>query len=389
LTTHFYFRVISVMDGQGNKMRERKFSLDKTKKEVGVMKRFMLLMLALVVAIGVSGFNLSQGYAQTARDVTSFIENLQVGEPVYYEDLTIIPIYTATTAIKGHTYYTTLEEALKGKWLEIKELEGGQVPQVRLTNTSSRYIYIMGGEILTGCKQDRIVGRDVLIGPRSKGVIVPVYCVEQGRWNYESDSFYSKSNLGTYGLRAEAQKAKSGAQSSIWQKITGLNRKMGVSSSSDAYQAAYESQDIKRQIASFERRMEQVPQMYGDTVGVIVGVGGRIVSVDIFANPYLFRKLWPKILRSSALSAISSDERGSLTQREAVEFLRRLSNKRYASKSAIDLGREFSAIDREVNINALVYQRTVIHLAGFSEESDTTYFKDSPDSERRIPVRRR
>ncbi|MDP2922141.1 MAG: hypothetical protein Q8O30_00265 [Candidatus Omnitrophota bacterium] len=352
------------------------------------MFRGMVSFLGVAVAtfmMAVSGVN--SVFAQEGKEVKALIEALEVGDSIYYENLTIIPVYT--NKLKDRTSYTTLDEALKYHWLEVTELEGGQVPQVRLTNLSDKYIYIMGGEIITGCKQDRLVGRDVLIGPKSKNIVVPVYCVEQGRWTYQSDKFYSKEKLGTWDLRAQGQMAEQSSQSNIWHKVSRINKSMNVQSHSDAYQAAYDSEPVRQKIAGFECRMQNIPQLHTDTVGVIVAVGEKIVSVDIFANPSLFKKIWPKLLKSSALAAISSDTAGSVSQEEAAEFLRNLHDKDFVQKSAVSLGAEFSAIDDEVNANVLTYRSAVIHLAGFSQEGKGYSAKINPDNERRIPVMRR
>jgi hypothetical protein len=323
-------------------------------------------------------------YAAGPNVIERLIESLEVGEPVYYEKLTIIPIYT--TKVKDHTTYVTMEEAFQKGWLTITELEGGRVPQVRLSNKSKKYIFLMGGEILTGCKQDRIIGRDALIRPQAKNIIVPVYCVEQGRWSHQTREFYSKKNLGTYSLRALAQKASGGAQSSIWDKVTGLNARNRVSSGSQAYQDAYEAPAVRQKIECYERRMQAIPRMYEDTIGVIVGVGGRIVSVDIFANPELFKKFWPKIVKASALTALSSDAGGTITQDDAIDFLRLLHDKEYIEKTAIDLGRELSLVDRYINVNALSYRNVVLHLAAFTEENGKEFFHSSSGGEQRMRV---
>jgi len=325
--------------------------------------------------------------AAYASEVEGLIESLEVGEAVYYENLTIIPIYS--TRIKDKTRYTTLDEALSNNYLEITELSGGNVPQVRLTNRSGKYIYLMGGEILTGCKQDRIVGRDVLIKPHSKNIVVPVYCVEQGRWSYESDKFYSKGNLGTHDLRYEAQSAVGASQGNIWGRIRSRASRVGVNSNTNAYQDIYETTTVKDKIVCFEREFQGVPQLDRDTIGVVVGVGSRIVSVDIFANHYLFEKLWPKLLKSCALSALSSSTHGSISQDDAAQFLRILHDKHYIRKSAIDLGFELSVVDDEVNVNALVYRKAVVHLAGFPAHDSHIGMPQHYDSERRVPVMRR
>lgn len=348
------------------------------------MKSFMYIILVFVLFSVVSLLNMNEVLARGAREVEELIESLEAGEPVYYENLTLIPLYTRR--LRDLTRYTTLEEALRNKWLKVEELEGGRVPQVRLSNRSNKYIYIMGGEILTGCKQDRIVGRDVLIKPKSKNIVVPVYCVEQRRWHSESGEFYTKQNLGTSYLRAEAQRGRQDAQQNIWDEISKGIRKNKVKSETSAYQDIYEAEEVQRKIIPYERYMQRIPQLYEDTIGIVVGVGGEIVSVDIFVNPDLFNKLWPKLLKSCALSAITCDTYGSITQDDAVRFLRKLHNKRYVQKSAIDLGFEFYAADSGVNVNALVYRNAVIHLAGFSQEEKIEGYKRNHNYERRIPI---
>jgi hypothetical protein len=192
------------------------------------MSRIVQMLMAAVVAAGLTVTAADQVDGLSGEKIQDLIETLEVGEPVYYDNLTIVPVYT--THVKDRSRYTTLDEALDKRWLEITEVDGGRVPQVRLRNRSDKYIFVMGGEILTGCRQDRIVGRDLMIRPHSKNVIVPVYCVEQGRWNYESEEFYSKKNLGTYDLRAEGQKCAGGAQDNIWGHVRSMCDRIGVPS---------------------------------------------------------------------------------------------------------------------------------------------------------------
>lgn len=348
------------------------------------MKKYLLLCLSVLLITIVCPKPAS---AESTSDLTNLIETLEVGEPIYYENLTIIPVYNPQ--INDRTHYTTLDEALNKNWLEITEIDGGNVPKVRLTNRSNSYIYLMGGEILSGGKQDRIIGRDVLIAPKSRNVVVPVYCTEQGRWQQESATFYSKSNLGTFNMRATAQYAPSNAQYEIWNTISDSNQKMGVNSQTQAYQRLYEDKSVRRKISQHEGHMNNIPQLNRDTVGVVVGIGGDIISVDLFANPDLFRKLWPKILKSSALSAISTDAYGSIDEQDAIQILRRIHDAGYSQNTAIDLGTELSAYNNQVNVNALVHRRSVLHIAAFPTENRSHDFNRNTNLNRRIPVMRR
>ena len=345
-------------------------------------------LLAAVAAgvLGVGAFFAGPAGADHPADIQRFIQHLDVGEPVYYGNLTIIPVYTQRLEdLRG---YTTLDDALANNWIAVSEVDGGQVPQVELNNYSKRTIFIMGGEVISGGKQDRIFGREVLLRPGARHVVVPVYCVEENRWQYETDRFYSKQNLGTWNLRSTVQVAPAGAQAEIWSDISAAHRDIGVRSRTMAYQEAYEQKGIREKVVEHERHFRHVPTLNRDTIGVVVGVGGRIVSVDLFSTPAVFQGLWPKILKSSALAAVSSRSGGAVTQDDAALFIRRLYGARYQRKTAVDLGVEFSAYEG-VNVNALVYKNTVVHLSAFSQD---TGWKPAPlplDDERRIPVMRR
>jgi hypothetical protein len=358
-------------------------------EEVIQMNMVLRMFVALAVAAGacVLGAGCDEADAKAGKEVMDLIETLEVGEPLNYGDLTIIPLYT--TGVRDRSRYTTLDEALEKGWLEVTEVGSGNVPQVMMTNRSARHIFIMGGEILTGCRQDRLVGRDVLLRPHARDVVVPVYCVEQGRWTYESDTFHSRKNMGTPGLRAESQKADGGSQGRIWDEVSEMCDRAGAPSTSSRFQETFESESARPRIEAYESAMGRFPRLHPDAIGVVMGVGGEISSVDIFANPYVFGEVWLKILRSSALAAVCRRGRGSVGQADAVSFLRRVHDMHYVRRPAIDLGDEHSAADGHANVNALVYGDAVIHFAAFPEPGSVRGGKCYEDNERRIRVMRR
>jgi hypothetical protein len=141
-----------------------------------------------------------------------------------------------------------------------------------------------------------------------------------------------------------------------------------VASPTGAYQDAYESPANKKTIAEIEGRMAEIPRLMEDTVGVVIGLGGRIVSADVFEDTSLFRKQWPKILRSAALSALGLKAKGELKPEAAADFLKSFVDKTYQVKKGLDLGMEYSCLDEAVNIQALGLDGVVIHLAAFAQE---------------------
>lgn len=314
--------------------------------------------------------------------VSSLIKVLEVGRPVAYRSLSIVPVYRVDRPKpKG---FADLGEAVKNGWIEITEIEGGRVPQVRISNLSSRTIFLMGGEILTGAKQDRILAADILLAPGTKNLVASVFCVEHGRWMASTPTFTTKGNIGTFELRAKAMEKSGGAQSEIWDRVAEQNAEVGVASPTGAYQDAYERPENKAKIEEIEKKMAEIPRLMTDTIGVVIGLAGKVVSVDIFVDPEMFRVQWPKILRSSALSALTDRPDVGLPQSAAADFLKDLAGRSYQAKKALDLGMEYSCLDAAVNAQTLVLDRDVIHLAAFAQDGDRAGVEDRPEHRLRV-----
>ena len=58
-----------------------------------------------------------------------------------------------------------------------------------LVNNSKRPLLLLAGEIVTGGKQDRVIGKDRIVPAESDPVDLSVFCVEPGRWVATSEHF--------------------------------------------------------------------------------------------------------------------------------------------------------------------------------------------------------
>jgi hypothetical protein len=357
-------------------------NMKKGKVSMGAGGRTVLAFLVLG-AILLFGRGVSSAAPGPDGPVPALIKLLEVGRPTAYQGLAIVPVYRVDRPKPRDL--VMLDEAVKNSWIEITELDGGRVPQVRISNLSSRTIYLMGGEILTGARQDRILASDLLLAPGTKNLVAPVFCVEHGRWTAVTAAFTTRNNLGTSELRAVAAAKGGAAQVEIWDKVAEQNARLGVAAPTGAYQDAYEAPANKKTIAEIEERMAGIPRLMEDTVGVVISLGGRIVSADVFEGPSLFRKQWPKILRSAALSALGLKANGELKPEAAADFLKAFVDKTYQAKKALDLGTEYSCLDDAVNIQALVLDGAVIHVAAFSQdEGKKTPVWDQPEPRLRV-----
>ena len=87
--------------------------------------------------------------------------------------------------------YMTLDEALQQEVFDVTEIdEGGHVPTIKIVNKSDRMVFLMAGELLVGCKQDRVLNTSMMVPAKSE-MPIPVTFVEAGRWGYRSSKFRS------------------------------------------------------------------------------------------------------------------------------------------------------------------------------------------------------
>ena len=120
--------------------------------------------------------------------------------------------------------------------IEANEIgEQGIVGKIQINNKSDDYLVIFDGEAIIGAKQNRISEQTVIILPNTKTVI-PVNCVERGRWNFRDERKFSKSNFSASpkmrSRKAELLKEQryENVQSQVWDEIDMLSEKVAYSS---------------------------------------------------------------------------------------------------------------------------------------------------------------
>ncbi len=155
--------------------------------------------------------------------------------PIRSGNLTVFPVVGSKSYDTGE--FLTLDEGLRsgdvvvteagqarglirrrsGEPIVIHPGRGAEVNQLVLVNNSKRPLLLLAGEIVTGGKQDRVIGKDRIVPAESDPVDLSVFCVEPGRWVAASgkDEFSSgRGNLNTFasvGVRASAMGAQESA----------------------------------------------------------------------------------------------------------------------------------------------------------------------------------
>ncbi|HEY3120024.1 MAG TPA: DUF6569 family protein, partial [Vicinamibacteria bacterium] len=129
----------------------------------------------------------------------AWIAALTLGTPQRLGQLDVFPLIhpdsAGEPALLGH-------EAVATGVLDVVEKDGGVVQQLLARNKGPRPVVIIEGETLVGARQNRIVAHTVVIAPGSE-VVVPVGCMEQGRWHVTSANFQSGASPSEWRVRQE------------------------------------------------------------------------------------------------------------------------------------------------------------------------------------------
>ena len=195
-----------------------------------------------------------------------------------------------------------------------------------------------------GAKQNRIVNTTILIAGNTTTVI-PVSCVEQGRWSYNSDKLFSEKRMMASKLRArKADQVKSSLehmgtfrsdQNAIWEDVSELAFDLDAESPSMAMSAIYkkEAPSIQKYVKHFDLTDSQV--------GAVFMINGKVAGMDCFGKPETFAKVFKKLVESYALDAIDYSDRGKafkVTKSEAGKFLETSAGCRVEPHQSVRLG---------------------------------------------------
>jgi hypothetical protein len=304
-----------------------------------------------------------------ASPVTGVIKGLVVGSSISHGNLTLFPLTGKAT---GSVTYVTLDKAIKKGWVEVQEKDGGSVNTVRVRNKSAKRVFGMAGEIITGAKQNRMLEHDVLLPSESGWLDLPVYCVEHGRWHGAEMGFGSKGQIAAGRVRGKATNDQS--QSSVWAEVSANNAALGVETSTGRFDAVYDDETVQDGLREYKAELQdKVPELAPNALGVAVVVGDRLVCVDAFSSPAMFRKMWSRLLDSYVIDALSRQPSGKMSRQQVSDFLKEATAASIVQQPTVGGGQLTRIEGDEATGSALVSGKEVIHLDLFpADESEST-----------------
>jgi hypothetical protein len=317
-------------------------------------------LIPILVLATIAGPALVISGTAPAGEVPS-ISHYKVLAPIGHGNLTIFPV--VATASHDTQEFLTLDEGLRSGDVIVSESgnvaplvrprhgyraprinpDGAEVNRLVLVNNSKRPLILLAGEIVTGGKQDRVIGKDRLVPAESDPIDLSVFCVEPGRWTA------TKANFGSYdsamaqpAVRARAMADKN--QEMVWSEVRKAQGSVAAQLSApmaaavggtSSYARVMQNDEVKKKVDAVAEPMQHdyqsvIKQLRDrNAVGVVVAVNGEIIWADIFANTSLLEKYWPKLVRSYAAEAIVNQAKSREADlKSAQRFIDNLESRR-------------------------------------------------------------
>lgn len=304
------------------------------------------------------------------NEIEQALAGLALGAPQVHRNLALFSLLGADEAQPD---YVLLEEALARGLARVTEVsEGGRVPELAFENDSTERILLVDGDELRGAKQNRIVNLSILVGA-GKRIVIPVSCVEQGRWAWRSREFRATGR--SLFAKARAKKmakvsaslregSRSADQGEIWFDVADKLRSRGVHSGTMAMSDVYEASE--RSLSEYIRAFHAQPGQRG----AVVALDGRIVGVELFDRPSPFARYLEKLVRSWALDALETENGKEFAspqaEAEARAFLERIRQASAERFAALGEGEDIRLSGEGISGGALAAGGRLVHLAAYA-----------------------
>ncbi len=305
---------------------------------------------------------------------------LQAGAAIHFGSLSMVPLRASgDEPLPG---YLTLAEALHTRRSRVTEVSAdGSVPELAFENLSGDAdVLLLDGEELVGAKQNRVLNLTILVGP-GKRIVIPVSCVEQGRWRHQSAEFAASGNALFAGARAAKMAQVSDSlrrggsrhadQGDVWHRVAEKAEALEARSSTGAMADVFAAR--ASELEAYSRALEAQPGQLG-AVFVVHGAD-PIVGLELFDCASTFARCLPKILGSFVLEAIDcpaaapSERSAAIAARSAAELIAALAACTPERFAALGEGEDLRYTATGLSGAGLVARGRLVHLSAFRTRS--------------------
>lgn len=255
--------------------------------------RTLLRFICAWIATAMTIANIAHSQQQHSPDTTDhlprlFNHSITISGPYTHRNLTIYLIH-GTDQLQGKVPMTLEEAMAKGK---VKVYETGQVNELAIENTSTEEVYIQGGDIVKGGRQDRTLPNDFILSAKSGKVPISSFCVEQSRWSKrgtEAATHFSASSNMLSGRELKLAAKMDFNQSKVWENVERTQDRLrdnGIATvnnpeSGTSLQLSLENDDLQQMQKEYVEELVKSIEGKNDVIGYIFAINGTLNSGDI------------------------------------------------------------------------------------------------------------
>jgi hypothetical protein len=208
---------------------------------------------------------------------------LHVGIGRQFGPFTIFPVWSDA---RGKLDLSTGTHAQ----LQVTELASGpEVSRLTVRNAGPRSALLIEGELLEGGHQHRVAAESLVLSPGEQAD-VPAFCVEQGRWSGPSTQHGRRARRAPLHVRAELAGLggprhgdRQPDQGRVWQRVGRFASEVSTTGSLVEALDAAPRPDLK------------VPAPLEGQRGVVIGLAGRALMLELFGTSTMFARHWAQL----------------------------------------------------------------------------------------------
>lgn len=271
---------------------------------------------------------------------TQIVPALHVGQPSMIGPVTLFPVWAQVRPVTG---LVTGVSAL----VEVTEVDGGPaVGRLSVYNPGTHPVLLVEGELLEGGWQTRACVQDVVVAPRER-VDIQVACVEQHRWN-GGTAHDRRARRVTSAVQGALRAPAPTRQTAVWDGVRRHETTAGTATGS---------------LADHLDRVGGVttPPLLDGQKGVIVGVAGQPVALELFGNRAALAAHLSGIVEAALLEGELAGPVIAVPGRRARRFAARIEHTPWTA-ALPDPGVWAGRTDR-VDLRALTVGKGLAHLA--------------------------
>ena len=320
--------------------------------------RSKVLAISLLVALAVTLLVARSTRSQKAQPQPAK-SSYRLSGPYTHKNLTIFLVH-GKELMPGKNFLT-LQEALAHKKVIVYETK--EVNELAIRNLSNQDVYVQSGDVVRGGDQDRMISIDFIVPPRSKRIPIAAFCVESDRWERrgrEDNSTFSSSENGIATKELKLAAKRSNSQSEVWENVKVAQEKLILNTSRavvdasapSSYEMTVNSSVVVDTSSEYLKALSAIVRNKPDVIGYVFAINGHVNSADVYASRPLFLKLWPKLLKASAVEAIAELDQTAAAQAPTDEVVHTfLADSERGKAKTQDVTRRVKVVTREDDRN--------------------------------------